>query len=412
LLSVHKIHAIISEERFMKRFVLLTGLFLMLVAAFGYAQQTAPAVAAPETAAPVAAAPWTKTITPKAEDTLVVYIDPGNLQIVPTDKKDIVITTQGVEEADKTQTTSKNKELRLDYRGAKTGNGTFVVQLPAGFNIDSYTSGNVDARGNLNGKIKIKTNAGNVTLADVEGNVIIDSQSGDIAVGSIKGDATISTNGEIETQDVSGALELKNQSGDSFVKSVSGNANARVADGDLSIGEVGGNLTAQSTIGDIDFHKVEGMATVNTDSGDIDFFESTNMIIAQSNSGDITLRKVAGAVDARTEDGDISAEMLSGSGNSSKFYSRDGDIDLSFGDGSRATVEAKVTGQGVDEDDEPLMSDFPPVGNKNKLAAKYEINGGGDAIMIEAVNGEISLKKAGAKMQPKPAPKPAPKKPN
>jgi hypothetical protein len=398
----------------MKRFVLLTGLFLMLVAAFSYAQQTAPAAAAPEKAAPVAAAPWTKTITLKAEDTLVVYVDPGNLQIVPTDKKDIVITAQGVEQADqaKIQTSSKNKEVRLDFRGNKTGNGIFVVQLPAGFNLDTYSSGNVDAKGNLNGKIKIKTNAGNVNLADVDGSLIVDSQGGDIAVGSVKGDATISTNGEIETQDVSGALELKNQSGDSFVKSVGGNANARVADGDLSIGEVGGNLSAQSTIGDIDFHKVTGMATVNTDSGDIDFFEGTSMIIAQSNSGDITLRKIAGAVDARTEDGDISAEMVSGSGNSSKFYSQDGDIDLSFTDGSKATVEAKVTGQGIDEDDDPLMSDFPPVSNKNKLAAKYEINGGGDSIMIEAVNGEISLKKAGARMQPKPAAKPAPKKPN
>ncbi len=391
----------------MKRFVLLTGLFLMLVAVFSYAQETAPAAAAPEKAAPATGAPWSKTIIPKTEDTLVVYVDPGNLQIVPSDKKVIVITVQGLEQADqaKIQATSKNREVRLDFRGEKTGNGVFTVQLPVGFNIDSYSSGNVDAKDNLNGKIKIKTNAGNVTLADVDGNLIIDSQSGDIAVGSVKGDASISTNGEIETQDVTGALELKNESGDSFVKSVGGNANARVADGDLSIGDVAGNLTAQATIGDVDFHKVAGMATVNTDSGDIDFFEGEGMIIAQSNSGDITLRKVAGAVDARTEDGDIDAEMLSGSGNSSKFYTRDGDIDLSFGEGAKATVEAKVTGQGIDEDDEPLMSDFPPVSDKNKLAAKYEINGGGDSILIEAVNGEISLKKAGSKMQPKPAPK-------
>jgi hypothetical protein len=391
----------------MKRFVLLTGMFLMLVAVFGYAQQTAPAAAAPETAAPVKATPWSKTITPKAEDTLIVYVDPGNLQIIPTDKKDIVFTAQGIEQAEqeKIQVASKNKEVRLDFRGDKTGNGVFVVQLPAGFNIDSYTSGNVDAKGNLTGRIKIKTNAGNVTLADVDGNLVIDSQGGDIATGSIKGDASITTNGDIETQDVSGTLELKNQSGDSFVKSVGGNANARVADGDLSIGEVGGNLTAQAGVGDVDFHKVAGMATVNTDSGDIDFFEGVGMIIAQSNSGDITLRKVAGAVDARTEDGDISAEMLSGAGNSSKFYSRDGDIDLSFSNEAKATVEAKVTGQGVDEDDEPLMSDYPPVSDKNKLAAKYEINGGGDSIMIEAVNGEIALKKTGASMQQKPAPK-------
>ncbi|MCI0443595.1 DUF4097 family beta strand repeat-containing protein [bacterium] len=398
----------------MKRFVFLTGLFLMLVAVFSYAQETAPAAAAPEKAAPAAAATWSKTITPKTEDTLVVYIDPGNLQIIPTDKKVIVITAQGIEQADqeKIQATSKNREVRLDFRGDKAGNGVFTVQLPAGFNIDSYSSGNVEVQSNLNGKIKIKTNAGSVNMADVDGSLTIDSQSGDIAVGSIKGDASISSNGDIETQDVSGALELKNQSGDSFIKSVGGNANARVADGDLSIGEVGGNLTAQATIGDVDFHKVAGMATVNTDSGDIDFFEGQGMIIAQSNSGDITLRKVAGAVDARTEDGDIDAEMLSGSGNSSKFYTRDGDVDLSFGEGAKATVDAKVTGQGIDEDDEPLMSDFPPVSDKNKLAAKYEINGGGDSIMIEAVNGEISLKKAGATMQPKPAAKPAPKKPN
>ena len=378
-------------------------------------KETAPAAAAPEKAAPsAAAAPWSKTITPKTEDTLVVYVDPGNLQIVPTDKKVIVITAQGIEQADqaKIQATSKNREVRLDFRGDKTGNGVFTVQVPAGFNIDSYSSGNVDVQSNLNGKIKIKTNAGNVNLADVEGNLTIDSQGGDIAVGTVKGDASLTTNGEIETQDVSGALELKNQSGDSFIKSVGGNANARVADGDLSIGEVGGNLTAQASIGDVDFHKVAGMATVNTDSGDIDFFEGQGMIIAQSNSGDITLRKVAGAVDARTEDGDIDAEMLSGSGNSSKFYTRDGDVDLSFGEGAKATIEAKVTGQGIDEDDEPLISDFPPVSDKNKLAAKYEINGGGDSIMIEAVNGEISLRKAGTKMQPKPAAKPAPKKPN
>jgi DUF4097 and DUF4098 domain-containing protein YvlB len=392
----------------MKRFVLLSGLFLILAAAVTiYAQETAPQEATPAPAAAAPATPWSKTITPKAEDTLIVYIDPGNLQIVPTDKKDIVITTQDLDEADKAkiQATSKNKEVRLDFRGEKTGNGTFIVQIPAGFNIDSYTSGNVEAKGNLTGKIKIKTNAGSVNLADIDGNLNIDSTSGDIAVGSVKGDASLSSNGDIETQDVSGALELKNQSGDSFIKSVGGNANARVADGDLSIGEVGGNLTAQATIGDIDFHKVGGMATVNTDSGDIDFFEGTGMIIAQSNSGDITLRKIAGAVDARTEDGDISAEMLSGSGGSSKFYSQDGDIDLAFDNTAKATVEAKVTGQGIDEDDEPLMSDFPPVSDKNKLAAKYEINGGGDSILIEAVNGEISIKKAAAKMQPKPTAK-------
>ena len=194
-------------------------------------------------------------------------------------------------------------------------------------------------------------------------------------------------------------LNLKNQSGDSFVKNVSGNANASVADGDLTIGDIGGNLTATSTWGDIDFHKVGGMANVNSQDGDIDFFEGIGMIIAQTNSGDITLRKVSGAVDARTEDGDISAEMYSGSGGSSKFYSRDGELEILFSQDAKATVDAKVTGADA-EDEDSLSSDFPPVSDKNKLAAKYEINGGGDSILLESVNGEISIRKLVPKPQP------------
>jgi hypothetical protein len=372
----------------MKRFVLLSGLFLMLTATLLTAQETE--------------AEWTKTVAIKAEDTLVVYVDPGSLQFVPWEKNEIAITAQGVPEADreKIQVASKNKDVRLDYRGDKTSVVTFIVQLPATFNIDSYSGGDVEAKTALNGKLKFKTNQGSVSLEDISGNLIVDSAEGDITVGNIKGDASLSTNGEIETNDVTGDLELKNKSGDSFVKNVGGNANATVSDGDLTIGDIGGNLTASSTWGDIDFHKVGGMANVNSDAGDIDFFEGSGMIIAQSNSGDITLRKVTGAVDARTEDGDISAEMYSGAGGASKFYTRDGELEILFAENAKATVNAKVTGQEIDEDDEPLTSDFPPVDDKNKLAAKYEINGGGDSVLLEAVNGEIIIKKLVPKPQP------------
>ena len=372
----------------MKRFVLLSGLFLMLAAGWLSAQETEAA--------------WTKSIPLKAEDTLIIYVDPGTVQIVPWEKKEIAITAQGVPAADqaKIQVTSKNKDVRLDFRGDKAATTTFTIQVPSTFNIDSYSGGDVEVKAPMTGKLKFKTNASGITLGDVAGSLVIDSTEGDIFVNNVKGDASISTNGEIEANDVTGSLELKNQSGDSFVKSVGGNANARVADGDLTIGNIGGNLTASATIGDIDFQKVGGMANVNTESGDIDFFEGTGMIIVQSNSGDITLRKVSGAVDARTEDGDISAEMYSGSGGASKFFTRDGDLEILFAQDAKATVDAKVTGSGIDEDDEPLTSDFRPVNDKNKLAAKYEINGGGDSILLEAVNGEILIKKLAPKPQP------------
>ena len=103
---------------------------------------------------------------------------------------------------------------------------------------------------------------------------------------------------------------------------------------------------------------------------------------------------MSGAVDARTEDGDISAEMYSGSGGASKFFTRDGDLEILFAQTLQKQLlmqKSQVLGS------MKMMSHslqiFLPVNDKNKLAAKYEINGGGDSILLEAVNGEIYIKK-------------------
>ena len=87
----------------MKRLVLFSGLFLMLAVGSLSAQETDAA--------------WTKNIPLKAEDTLFIYVDPGSLQIVPWEKKEIGITVQGGTPADrqKIQVSSKNKDVRLDF---------------------------------------------------------------------------------------------------------------------------------------------------------------------------------------------------------------------------------------------------------------------------------------------------------
>jgi hypothetical protein len=389
----------------MKRLDLIMLLVFLLGSVAAFSQETQPQQGTQEAQQPPAMqtekplAAWSKTVELKEEDTLTIYADPGNIRFVPADQKLISFTVEGLDAAGQAriQVTSKNKNVRLDYRGDKSVEGTFVIKLPSKFNIDSYSSGNVEVQGNLNGTIKLKTNQGSIILNDVAGNLFIDSSEGDISVGNVQGNASLTTNADIETQDIAGDLDLKNQSGDSFVKSVTGNVNATVADGDLAVGEVGGNATASSTIGDIEFRKVTGMSTINSESGDIDFFEGPSMIIANSNSGDITLRKVSGAIDAKSEDGDISAELFAGSGGSSKMYTREGDLEVFFPDDARATVEAKVSGQGIDEDDEPIISDWKPAQGGTALSGKYEIGGGGDSVLMETVNGEILIKKLAQK---------------
>lgn len=405
------------------------AVLLICAAGLCFAQQatapeTAPAAPAAPAAAPAtgAPAPWTKTVPLKAEDTLTIYVDPGNVVLIPSEKKEITIKVEGLpkEEAEKVQVTGKEKDVKIDYRGQKSTVGKFSIYVPSPFNLDVFSSGDIDAQGALSGKsLRLRATTGSIQLGDVSGTLTVDCTEADITIGNIHGNANLSTNGDIDVEDITGDFSAKNRSGDTYAKNVSGNVDARADDGDVSIGEVGGNATVSAGIGDVDLQKVTGVATITTQDGDIDLFEVPGMVVAQSGSGEITLHDVTGAADAKTEDGDITAEMFSGTGGSSKFYSRDGDISMFFPPSAKATVSAKFhsdTSGGTKEDaadeaDDVITADWKPANSQKQggdIVNKYEIGGGGDAILLETVTGELTVKK----LVPKPETKPAAKKPN
>lgn len=394
----------------------LSGAVLFLCAAgFVMAQQS-------QTAPVDVQGAWMKSIPLKAEDSLTVYVDPANVILVPSDKKEVVIKVQGLpkDALERVQLTTKDKDIKLDFRGDKSIVGTFAIQLPSTFNLDLYSSGNVEVQGALNGKIRFRTTSGTLNVRDVTGNLTVESTDSDVYVGNIHGNGNLSTNGDLEVEDVTGDLNLKNRSGDTFAKNVTGNFDARSEDGDISAGDVGGNATVNAGLGDVDLHKVTGVATITTQDGDIDLFEVPGMVVAQSGSGEITLRKVTGAADAKTQDGDISAEMYAGSGGSSKFYTHDGDISMYFPPTAKATLSAKFhaeapagnTADAADEASDVITSDWPVVNTQKQagdIINKYEINGGGDSVLVETVGGEIVVKKLNPKQETPPAVK---KKPN
>ena len=390
--------------------IFLFSLVLCLVSGLAFAQETQSAPAPAPQAAPVAPeGAFSKTVPLKGEDSLSLYVDPGNAMIVLTEKTELTVKVQGLakEELTRVQVTTKDKLIKVDYRGNKTTLGTFLIELPASFNVDLYASQDVEVKGTLNGSLRIRTNSGTVTVGDVSGSLNVESTAADVYVGNVKGNTNVSTNGDLEIDSVTGDVDLKNRSGDTFVTKIGGSLNARGDDGDISIGDVGGNATVLAGIGDVDLRKVGGVATLNTQGGDIDMFEVVGMVVASSNSGEITLRKVSGAADAKTEDGDITAEMYSGSGGSSKFYTRDGDISVYFPDSAKATVDAKFrleAGGDAEDAEDVVSSDWPAVNTQKQggdMLNKYEVNGGGDAVMVETVNGEIAI----MKLAPKPGAK-------
>lgn len=402
----------------MKRYIhilLIAGLFFNGIFLFAAEPEKPPApqpetptAPAPEKPAPSTAAAWNKTIQLKEENTLVVNSNPAHVRIIPWDKKELTVTAEGIDKKDYPliQLTTKNKDVKLDYKGDKQAVGTLQVQLPATLNLDVTSAGNVEIKGPVNSKVKIRNSLGTITTADITGNVTVESTNADIVMANVQGNCILSTNGDIEIQDVSGDLEIKNTSGDTYVKNVGGAVNGKTADGDFSVGDVGGNATVLSTIGDIELRKVSGLANLNSDGGDIDLFEASGLVIAASQSGDITLRQVSGSVDVKTNDGDIMAELYTGNGGASKLFSQEGELAVYFPPEAKATVEAKVKGTGqaaADEDEGQIQSDFKSTKTEKTgpdLTSHYLINGGGDTVSVETVGGDILIKKLTPKIKP------------
>lgn len=441
----------------MKRnwWVAVTPLLILAVAFSALAQTTEPAKQPQQQQQ--AQQGFTKTVAIKAEDNLIVYADPGSIRVTPwdkPDKKEILVKASGLTNAadyGRIQITSKAKDIRVDYRGDRSVPITLDLTVPAGFSLDVYVSDAITVNAPLNGKMKFRNTTGAINMPDMAGKLTIESRDGDVTIGNVDGDAIITGGGDIDVQNVTGTLEMKNQHGDSYARNVGGAVNARTEDGDVSLGELAGNAFIQAGIGDVEVRKVAAMATLTTVGGDIDVFEtvSTGMVIASSTSGDITLKKVAGGVDAKTEDGEIMAEMAAGSSGSSKYFSKDGDISVYFAEGAKATVETRVpapvggeeksragaqaqaqaatpktgaaapkAGGNDTDDEEQVVSDYKVDKTENRGDREvkiYQVNGGGDSVLIEALQGDIAVKKLVPRTPaPKAAPKPVvptPKKP-
>lgn len=337
---------------------------------------------------------WSKSITPEKEDTLVVYVDPGKVTFSPWDKNEIHVTASGLSAAEYESIlfAAKNKEIRLDYRGNRQHPGNFEIQIPAKWSLDVYASGDIDAKGKLDGKLRFKAAEGSVTLGDIAGSLSIECVSGDVVAGKVDGSGVIVANADLDVAFVGGELTIKNNDGETSIKSVGGTLNAQTADGDISVAEIKGNASLRADDGDIDVRRVSGTVTMNSVGGDIGLIDASGMVVVSTTSGEIFLRKVSGAVDAKSEDGDISAELNSGNGSSSRFITRAGDIDLRFSPESKVTVEVRTPNSAGE-----VVSDFKPKATEKRgteVYRRYELNGGGDTVQIESGEGEVQIKKA------------------
>ena len=348
----------------------------------------------------------TKSFEVSPGGTLEVSIAEGDIVIGSWDKNEVLIKAEGIDPEDV-------KDLRMD----QVGNGVridfhpewgasrrvrFMISVPSTFNSDLHTAGgDITLQGAFKGTLEGSTSGGDIKLGDVDGKCDMSTSGGDINAGKIGGSVSLQTSGgDISIQTSTGEVEVSTSGGDIRVGNVGKSLTAKTAGGDIAIGDVGGEAIISTAGGDIEVGQVSGSATLKTAGGDITLRGAKGIVKAKTAGGDISLEDVSGSVQASTAGGDITAELLPSGTGRSTLSSSGGDLTLYLPANSKANIEAIIDlrGRWKDESEEyEILSDFKAATyekdeDTKEIRATYVLNGGGESITLETVNGNIEIR--------------------
>lgn len=239
----------------------------------------------------------------------------GTIQVVATMKAEregdlnrieIEMIEQGDELEIKTEKSTRLQNISVD----------FEITVPAGAQIDLYTTGGNVGVADLDGKVKVETMGGNVR---------IDGGSGQIDVQTMGGNINIrNANGEVDVQTMGGNIEISGGGDQVDARTMGGNIDVRDADGLIRLDTNGG---------DIDYRgHPEGNCHFETNGGNIELRLPADINVevelktpASCDTCDITVDfDVDGRVSRRRVSGTI------GSGDEGEIYAKTsgGDINL------------------------------------------------------------------------------------
>lgn len=366
----------------------------------------------------------TKSFSVNRGDRLEVYVDEGDIVVKAWEKNEALVQVSGMdeEEARGVSINQTGKTVRVGYeeQRGRSRHVRFEVSVPSQFDLNLETSGgDVVLQGNFNGQLVGETSGGDIQFGDVQGHVQMSTSGGDITGGKVTGDGKLETSGgdlkvtvvtgeaELDTSggditvgDVGKTLKASTAGGDVTVGNVGGRADLSTAGGSIHVGNVDGEARASTAGGDIIMGIVSGSATMRTAGGDLELKGASGVITAKTSGGDVVLHNVTGTVSGETAGGDVTAELIpSGKGDSS-LETANGEIALSVPENAHCTIDARIRIRGrwsENKEEYKIYSDFKSQTynvdeEMHEIHATYTLNGGGERISLDTVNGDIYVR--------------------
>jgi DUF4097 and DUF4098 domain-containing protein YvlB len=336
---------------------------------------------------------------------LDVRIQEGDILIKPGDKDEVRVVLRGLDDDEDpgVMMSQSGSTVSIEDRGGSSGDLTVEISVPSRFDLRiQSSSGDISINGPLEGKMKGITGGGNIRLGNIGGTIEMRTSGGEITCGEIGGDLDLNTSGgDITMRTVSGNANVFTSGGDITVANVGKKIRAGTSGGNISIGDVGGEATVTTSGGDITAGSVSGSASLTTSGGNVLLRGATGSVRATSAGGDLQLENISGTVDGNTAGGNIVATLRPSHNGKSRLNTAGGDIRLVVPDGAKATINARIHVGGWwrrEKDTFEIRSDFKMDRYEkdeqgHEIRATVLLNGGGEQITLEAVSGNIEIRR-------------------
>lgn len=343
---------------------------------------------------------------------LETSVSGGDLVIKTWDKNEINVSIDGLDDEDLeyVRMEQSGNTVRVTYRPRWShwgggNNARFTMTVPTQCEVNLKTSGgDIDLEGNLMADAHGSTSGGDITIERIKGSVNMSTSGGDIKTGDIDGKADLRTSGgNIRLAAVNGEASVSTSGGDITIEKVGKRLDARTSGGDVEVGDIGGDASLSTAGGEVRVGKVSGNATLRTAGGDIELGGASGVVKAKTAGGDITLENITGSIEAKTAGGNVKAELNPTGKGGSELSTAGGDIRLYVPANAKAVIEAEIRlrddwGWSRHSHKYDIKSDFKSESYEKDpdgeyIRARYVLNGGGETITLETVNGNINIEK-------------------
>ncbi len=276
---------------------------------------------------------------------------------------------------------------------------TFEVTVPRNYNLDISTQGGNVRIGDIQGRVAVGTNGGNISTGQIDGAARLATDGGHISVKNAGNDLVATTGGgNITVGPVAGTAVLRTGGGHIRVASIGGAGKLETGGGNISLEHSGSGLLVSTGGGQIDVGEVSGLIRARTGGGGIRIVHASGPTELQTGAGNVYLMQVENSVRASTGSGGITAWFGPDAKLTTpcRLAAGEGDIVVYLPKLLPVTIDAQVELGG----DHRVIVDpaFPlkvtygePDEGSHAVRAAGELNGGGAALVLRTVSGNIRL---------------------